>query len=353
MQTIAANDCNIIIMTIKHQTTLKDIAAQLNLSISTISRALHDHPAIKQKTKDLVKAVAKRMDYYPNTTARDLQRKSSSTIGVIVPEIRHFFFSSAIDGIEDIAYQAGYTIFVAKSNEDYGREVLNTRSLVSNNVAGIIVSVAQTTKNGDHLSTLARRNVPVVMFDRVLDDVDVSKVVTDDYKGAYDSTSHLIESGYKRIAHLAGPSHLKISKERLRGYKSALNDAGIQFDKELVVTVELDEAHGIHGLQKLFELPQPPDAIFAVNDPVAIGAHKEARSKGMQIPDELAITGFSNNPSSEMIDPPLTTVDQHGYTMGQAAALLLLEEIEGRSISQEPQTKIIKGELIIRGSSRK
>ncbi|MBT4034620.1 MAG: LacI family DNA-binding transcriptional regulator [Candidatus Marinimicrobia bacterium] len=337
----------------KHNTTLKDIANHLDLSISTISRALHDHPAIKQETRELVKATAKRLDYYPDTTARNLQKRSTNTIGVIVPEIRHFFFSSAIDGIEDIAYQAGYTIFVAKSNEDYGREVLNTRSLVSNRVAGLIVSVAQTTKNGDHLTALKRRNIPVVLFDRVLDDVEACKVVVDDYKGAYDSTTHLIESGYKKIAHLAGPSHLKISMERLKGYRAALRDAGYKFKEELVVHVELDELHGTTGTKKLLALPQVPDAIFAVNDPVAIGAHKEISSRGMKIPDEIAISGFSNNPSTEIVNPPLTTVDQHGYKMGQVAAQLLIEQIEQGAISQHPRTEVVIGELIIRGSSRK
>lgn len=340
-------------MTSRRHTTLKDIAAQLKLSVSTVSRALHDHHAISNKTKNLVKATAKRLDYYPDSIAQNLKRKSSKTIGVIVPEIRHFFFSSAIDGIEDIAYQAGYTIIVSKSNEDTGREILNTRSMVGNRVAGLIISVAQTTRDGSHLSALKGRNIPLVLFDRVLDDVDACKVVVDDYKGAYDSTQHLIDSGYQKIAHLAGPSHLKISSERLRGYKAALRDAGVELDENLIIHAELDEEHGKTGVNKLFSLEAPPDAIFAVNDPVAVGAHRAIRSRGLTIPNDVGISGFSNNPSTEIMDPPLTTVDQHGYKLGEAAVRLLLQQIEEGRVTNEPVTKVIHGDLIIRGSSNR
>ena len=332
-------------------TTLKDIANKLGISVSTVSRALRNHPLIKQETVELVKKTATEMEYFPDNVARNLQKKSTNTIGVIVPEIRHDFFSSAVDGIEDRAYQSGYTIIVTKSNEDYEREVMNSRTLVSHRVAGIIASVAQSTEDGEHFRAVGRRGVPVVLFDRVLEDLDVSKVIVDDYVGAYNSTKHLIECGYQRIAHLAGPAKLKISRERKRGYQAALQDAGYPMDENLIVEVELDEQHGAAGLQKLLKLDERPDAIFAVNDPVAVGAHKEIRSMGYVIPKDIGITGFSNNPITEMIEPPLTTVDQHGYTMGQVAADLLLQEIEGDLSDWSPETRIVETELIIRQSS--
>jgi len=335
----------------KPNPTLKDIAKTLGISVSTVSRALRNHPAIKAETVELVKQTAAELEYFPDNVARNLQKKSTNTIGVIVPEIRHDFFSSAVDGIEDRAYQAGYTIIVTKSNEDYDREVLNSRSLVSHRVAGIIASVAQSTTDGQHFMAVQRRGVPVVLFDRVLEDLEVSKVIVDDYVGAYKSTKHLIECGYKRSAHLAGPDNLKIARERLRGYKAALSEAGIPIDDSLIVQVELDEEPGAEGLRKLLNLEPRPDAIFAVNDPVAVGAHKEIRSQGFKIPKDIGITGFSNNPITEMIEPPLTTVDQHGYQMGQAAADILLKEIESKATPTKPETRIVETKLIIRQSS--
>ena len=338
---------------IKKHTTLKDIAKKLGISVSTVSRALQDHPAIKQETKELVKKEAADLDYFPDSVARSLQQKSTRTIGVIVPEIRHDFFSSAVDGIEDLAYQAGYTIIVSKSNEDYDREVLNSRSMVSHRVAGIIASVAQSTRDGQHFLAIKKRGIPLVLFDRILEDVDVNKVIVDDYVGAYTSTKHLIDNGFKRIAHLTGPKNLKISIERLKGYRAALEDAGYNYDDQLVVQVDLDEEHGVEGVQKLLQLKQIPDAIFAVNDPVAVGAHKEIRSQGYRIPEDIGITGFSNNPITEMIEPQLTTVDQHGYKMGQTAAEMLLDEINNGNPGDSSETRLVETELIVRGSSIK
>jgi len=333
----------------KKTPTLKDIARELGCSVSTVSRALQDHPGLKTETKQRIRVLANKLEYYPDSVARSLQRKSTNSIGVIVPEIRHDFFSSAIDGIEEVAYQADYTIIVSKSNENTDREILNAKSMVSNRVAGIIASVAQTTVEGSHFTSIKKRGIPVVLFDRVLDNLAVSKVVVDDFIGAYNSTKHLLGSGYQRIAHLAGPLNLKIASERLRGYQAALKEADCEFCEELVVPVELDEEYGARGVQELLKRSPRPDAIFAVNDPVAVGAHKEIRSQGFRIPEDIGITGFSNNPIAEMMEPQLTTVDQHGYLMGKQAAQLLLEEIDGNIT--EPRTVVVKTDLIIRGSS--
>jgi len=338
---------------IRKTPTLKDIATELKLSVSTVSRALQNHPAIAKETIERVKKVAEKFDYFPDTIARNLKTNASKSIAVIVPEIKHNFFSSAIDGMEDLAYQNGFTIIVSKSNEDYNREVLNTHNMLSNRVAGIVASVSQTTQDGDHFKRFLKRGIPVVLFDRVLDQLDVSKVIVDDFNGAYKAVQHLHEMGYQRIAHLSGPSYLNIAQERLRGYKQVLEDNQILFDEELVIHGGLEERAGEIGIRSLFELEMPPDAVFAINDPVAVGAHKEILNMGLNIPNDIGLTGFSNNPITEIIDPPLTTVDQHGYKMGQEAVQILLDELKTPIEDRKPIRRIVETELIIRKSSQK
>ncbi|UCH10428.1 MAG: LacI family DNA-binding transcriptional regulator [Fidelibacterota bacterium] len=337
----------------KPHPTIKDIAEKLGISASTVSRALHDHPAISQETKRKVLALAEKLGYYPDSIAQSLQKRWTKVIGVLVPEIRHHFFSAAIAGIEEVAYEDGYTIIVSQSNESFEREVINTRSMISHRVAGLIVSIAQTTVDGQHLSHLLQRGIPLVLFDRILEELEVSKVIVDDYEGAFKAIEHLIRSGYRRIAHLAGPPHLHISRERLRGYIDALMKHDYPPDEALIVHGGLSEEDGAAGFRALWQLPQRPDAIFAVNDPVAVGAFQGIKATGLRIPDDIGLVGFSNNPITEIIDPPLTTVDQHGYTMGQVAAQLLLNEIKNGDESARPVTKVVKTELIIRGSSSK
>lgn len=191
----------------------------------------------------------------------------------------------------------------------------------------------------------------MVLFDRVLDSLSVSKVVIDDFQSAYKTVKHLLESGYRRIAHLAGPRYLKIARERLRGYREALLDAGIETNDEYIIHGGLEDQDGEIGVRTLFELSRPPDAIFAINDPVAVGAHHEILSLGLNIPEDVGITGFSNNPITEIIQPPLTTVDQHGCLLGQTAVQLLLEELKFGIGKKPPETRVFEAELIIRGSS--
>lgn len=336
---------------IERSPTLKDIARELGISASTVSRALQDHPAISQETIEKVKLVATSIDYFPDVIARSLRTRGSKSIGVIVPAIKHDFFSSAIDGMEDLASKNGFVIIVSKSNEDYNREVLITQSMISNRVAAIIASVSQSTQDGDHFKRLISRGIPVVLFDRVLDDLNVNKVVIDDFHSAYKVVRHLVHSGYRRIAHIAGPRYLKIARERLRGYREALLDANIEIVEDYILHGGLEEKDGELGVRTLFKLDQPPEAIFAINDPVAVGAYGEIIAMGLNIPEDVGITGFSNNPITEIIQPPMTTVDQHGYQLGQMAMQLLLEELKHGIGKRSPETKIIDTDLIIRESS--
>lgn len=331
--------------------TIKDLAKELNLSASTVSRALRDHPDISPLTKKRVIFLAKKLDYHPDSIAQSLQTQKTKTIGVIVPEIKQPFFASVINGIEELAYSAGYTIIVCQSNETYDREVLYTRTLVSHRVAGLLVSLSQTTQNLDHFKALQRRGVPIVFFDRVNDDIEASKVVVDDYNGAFAAVDHLIKSGYKRIAHLAGPRNLSISKYRLKGYKDALKLGNRPYNEEFVVYGGLDDTDGVVGFQKLLSLEILPDAVFAVNDPVATGAFITIKEHGLKIPDDIALVGFSNTNVSSLLDPPLTTVEQPTYEIGKTAAQLLLEQIHNNEENFVPQFEILKTHLIIRGST--
>lgn len=336
----------------KKNPTLKDLARELNLSVSTVSRALQNHPAISKRTIERTLELAQKMGYFPDAVAKSLKKKSSRTIGVIVPEIRHFFFSSAIDGIEDVTYKEGYTIMVAKSNEDLEREVLNTEGLISNRVAGVIASISQATTRGLHFKRIIARDIPLVFFDRILEDIKVSKVIGNDFDSAYKTVTHLIEAGYRRIAHLAGPEHLNISQKRLGGYRQALKDHGMEVDPNLIICCHLSEESGARGARNLLAQSPPPDAICCVNDPVAVGVYQQLRQAGLNIPNDVGVTGFSNNPITSMLSPTMTTVDQHGYKLGQTAARILLEEINNQRPVTTDQTIFIDGELIVRQSTQ-
>ncbi len=334
------------------QITIKDLASRLNIAPSTVSRALRNHPDISPQTKKSVLALASELDYFPNSIAQSLQKKSTNTIGVIVPEIKHDFFALTISGIENIAYEAGYTIMVCQSNENYEREVINTQALVSNRIAGLLVSISETTRDSGHFQTLLRRGIPVVFFDRVCEDPMFMKVMVDDEEGAYQAVRFLIENGHRRIAHLAGPSGIPMSRNRFKGYAKALREYGIPMEEQLVVYGGLHEEYGMKGFQKLMELHKLPDAIFAVNDPVAVGAYVKIKENGLKIPDDISLVGFSDNPISSLIEPPLTTVAQPAYNMGITAAKLLLEQINQSGNGMTPKTEILKTHLKIRKSTR-
>ena len=331
------------------QATIIDIARKLGVSPSTVSRALADHPDIKKETKEEVRRVAEELHYSPNPIARSLKSSRTTTIGVIVPEIKHDFFSSAISGIEDIAYHSGYTIILCQSNESFEREVVNTNALMHHRVAGVIVSISQNTKCGDHFQDLLRRKIPLVFFDRVCDDVVASKVVIDDYRSAYDAVTHLVERGYKNIAHFAGPKELGICIKRRNGYVDALKHAQLGFRNEFVRYGGLHEEDGYSSMESLLEGEILPDAIFAVNDPVAIGTYQKIKEAGLKIPGDIAIVGFSNNKITTLVDPQMTTVDQPSYEMGRRAAEILIRTIEDKTV--EPTTLVLEAKLVVRAST--
>jgi DNA-binding LacI/PurR family transcriptional regulator len=334
---------------ISKHTTIIDIAQKLGIAPSTVSRALHNHPDVKRETKEKVKKVAEELNYIPNPIAQSLKSNKTTTIGVIVPEIRHDFFSQAISGIEEVAYHSGYTIIVCQSNESYEREVLNTSVLLHHRVAGVVVSITQNTRNGDHFQDLLRRKIPLVFFDRVCEDITASKIVIDDYKSAYDAVTYLLKKGYSRIAHFAGPKGVGIYDKRLEGYIDAIKDYQIPLIDRLLLHAGLDAANGYDAMDSLFKSNMIPDAVFTVNDPVALGACKRIKDAGLKIPIDVAVIGFSNNVITSVVDPPLTTIDQFPFEMGKKAAEILIRTIDDATI--EPTTIVMETKLIVRESA--
>jgi DNA-binding LacI/PurR family transcriptional regulator len=331
------------------QITIVDIARRLQISASTVSRALSDHPDIKAETKENVRKLTKELRYTPNPIAQSLKSSRTTTIGVIVPEIKHDFFSSAISGIEEVAYHAGFTIIVCQSNESFEREVVNTNVLMHHRVAGVIVSISQNTKSGEHFQDLLRRKIPLVFFDRVCENVAASKVVIDDYKSAFEAVAYLVGRGYRRIAHLAGPRELDICKKRLNGYVEALRQARVPVTSTQIHYGGLHEQDGYDSADRMLKQHEIPDAIFCVNDPVAIGAFQRITEAGLKIPGDIALIGFSNNKITSLIDPQMTTVDQPSFEMGRKAAELLVRAIEDKTAG--PTIVVLDAKLIVRAST--
>lgn len=335
-----------------NQITIKDIARILGISASTVSRALKDHPDINVDTKKAVNELAGKLKYHPNAVALSLKNSRSNTIGVIIPEIVHYFFSSVISGIEDVASQKGFTVIICQSNESYDREVANARTLLSHRVDGILVSVSKETHVFDHFVDLQEGGIPLVFFDRIAPDINADQVIIDDMEASYKATRHLIETGRKRIAHFAGPQTLVIGRDRLQGYLNALTEAGLPIDNRLIIEADNFEK-ARNAVIELIDSGNVPDGIFAVNDLTAIGAMQTIQKKGFKIPDEISIVGFSDGRFSGITDPNLTSVDQHGYEMGITAAEMLFNRILSTESIYIPEVKVLKAELIIRGSSLK
>ncbi|MCX6302342.1 MAG: LacI family DNA-binding transcriptional regulator [Bacteroidia bacterium] len=335
----------------KGRVTIKDIARELGISPSTVSKALKGHPDISSATKKAVKELVEKWNYKPDPIALSLKVGQSRTIGVIVPEIVHYFFSTVISGIEDIAYDSGYNVLFCQSNELYEREVKAVETLLSGRADGILVSLSKVTENFDHFRKIMKAGIPLVFFDRVCDELETDRVIVDDEKGAYDATNHLIHTGCSNIIHLSGPPNLIIGKNRKAGFIRALKEHRIPIRAENIIKCDTaPEARII--VPEILKRTKKPDGIFAVNDLTAAETMKIVKLNGYKVPDDISIIGFTSGMISDLTDPPLTSVQQHGYIVGQEAVNLLIKNIENRN--EIPfQTKVIKTELVIKGSTRK
>jgi LacI family transcriptional regulator len=338
----------------RHTVTIKDIAQKLGISPSTVSRALKDHVEISQETKNSVKRVAEELNYQPNSLALSLRYSKSNTIGVIIPEIVHFFFSTVISGIEDEAHSRGYNVIITQSNESLDREINNIQTLFNNRVDGVLMSISKETDVYEHLEALQQRGLPIVFFDRNAEEMKCSHVTVDDFLGGYQATEHLIKEGYTKIAHLAGPHGLQISKDRISGYRKALEDNRMKFDQALVIEDSAsNEQTAYEATLRLFKQHQP-DAIFAANDIAAMAAIKAVKTLGISVPKEFGVVGFSNWQFSSLTQPSISTIEQPGYEMGQVAADLLIKELESDAAEMLPVEHIIlPTRLIVRDSSQK
>lgn len=330
--------------------TIKDVAKELNCSVSTISRAFNDKYDIKKETRDHILATAKAMGYSPNPIAQSLLKQCSSQIGVVVPEFINSFFPEVIIGIQEVLIKKGYQVLIMQSNESQITELENIKTLENNMVDGMIVSLSLGTQNIEYYKDLIRKGFPLVFFNRVSNELNTSKVLIDDYKWAFFATEHLIYQGYKKIFHFAGPSGHMFAQKRREGFIDAHRKHKLSAGEDKIIETGLMTYDGERVMEKLINQGNLPDAIFAVNDPTAIGAMKMLRKHGYKIPEDVALVGFTESSLAELIDPPLTSVAQPTHEIGRTAAKLLLEQIESKGIFV-PQTVILNGRLNVRESS--
>ncbi len=336
---------------VNKRVSITDLATALGVSVSTISRALSNHPSISDATKKRVMKLAKELNYHPNHMAAGLRKGRSNMLGVLVPHIDGHFFTMVVKGIETVATKAGFNILICQSNEDVAHERKNIETLINAQVEGILVSLSRTTRDFKHFDKASKRDMPLVFFDRILDGRDVNAVVIDDRAGAYQSTAHLLAQGCRRIAHFAGPQHLNIYKNRLQGYLDALREHGVPYDEDLLFICDMRLEDGIRGMEQLLKLPVRPDAVFSSSDFSAVGALQVLKKRGLRVPQDVALTGFSNEMFTSFTEPLLTTVDQRCEQMGQAAVRLLLEILDEKRLGVSPRRVVLQPDLLVRGSS--
>ena len=334
--------------------TMKDIAKELGISVATVSRALKDSPRISEERRREIQQFAREHNFYPNVIGEALRHSrvaSSKIIGVIVPEFTHYYFSSILTGIEEAAMAHGYYIMVALSNEQYEREARICEMFHRQKVCGVIVSQAKDTRQYDHFQKLLDSQIPIVFYDRICTGVNASRVVVDDYMGAFNAVTYLIETGCRRIAIYGSPMQLEISKNRFNGYKDALLKRGLPFDEQLMrICDNRQDAELI--TPDMFDGDRYPDAFFAVNDDTAIGILYTVKRMGLRVPEDISICGFTNGQRAVACDPMLTTVEQRGKRVGEEAAEILIDKVEGRSPIEKVEKRIVRTRLIIRGTTR-
>jgi LacI family transcriptional regulator len=345
----------------KQKPTLKVIAKELDVSVSTVSKALRDSKEIGEETKRKVKAFAKLYNYRPNNIALSLKNKKTKTLGVIIPEIVHHFFTTVISGIEHYANDKGYNVIVGLSNESFKKEVINLEMLANGSIDGFIISVAKETlsfKDFHHLSETIDQGIPIVMFDRVIDDIECDKVIVDDVKTSAKAVQKLIDGGCNNIGIISTKDYVSVGRLRTEGYKNALNVNHIEIQKSRILKID-DKFNSDDNIEFLEEQiytyfeENEVDGLFAVNELYAITAMKVARQKGLTIPDDLQVIGFTDGVLSKHAFPPLTTISQHGFEMGEESAKLLIDRLENPNEDEEPfKTIVVKTDIIDRETTK-
>lgn len=335
------------------EVTIYDIAQQLNVSPTTVSRALNDNTAVSPSTRKKVNALAESLGYRHNLFARSLRLQKTNTIGVILHELNSYFITSVLAGIEKVVNDAKYNLIIVHSAENAKIEVANAHNLFHKRVDGVIASLAFDTENLCHFEQFENKNIPVIFFDRVFENSDGAKIIINNFQAGYDATNHLIQQGCKRIAHITSSLKRNVYSERLRGYKQALVENNLNFDEKLLIVDGLKEEDATRSAKRILAMKPRPDGIFITNDFCAAIVMQALKDAGIRIPDDIAIVGFNNDIIGKVVSPKLTTVNYPGFEMGQLAARSLISHLKGLWDMTVTSTMVIKSELIIRESSLK
>lgn len=335
--------------------TIYDIARHLNISATTVSRGLKNHPTINKNTRKKIADAAKELGYRSNTFASSLRSKKTHTIGVIVPRLNSNFMSSVLAGMEDAASREHYNLIITQSLEKREKEKANAHTMFNKRVDGLLISLAYDTETINHLQPFFNKGIPVVFFDRTYPHTESTSIVIDNFKAAYDVTKHLLEEGCRRIMHLGGNMLRDVYSERLRGYKRALLDHNIPFDEKMIYISNLSEQAGTEAADYILKMKpvKRPDAVFGANDTAAVHCMMKLKATGIKIPDDIAFAGFNNDPISKVIEPNLTTVNYSGYQVGEVAVMNLIAHLKGISSIKTTNTIVLRSDLIVRESSLK
>ena len=338
-------------MSQEKEVTIYDLARKLNISIATVSRALKDDPVVSKKTKKRIADLALEMGYRSNNFARNLRTSRTNTIGVIIPRINSSFMSAVIAGMENVANSEGYNLIISQSSESAEKERVNAATLFNSRVDGLLVSLAYDTDSLAHFEPFTKKKIPLIFFDRTSDKTEGTCIQINNFRAAYEATTHLISQGYTRIVHITATPKRNVYVDRLQGYKQALADQRIAFREDYVIVGNLSQEAGTDAAARILEMRPMPDAVFVANDNCAVGCMTALKHAGIRIPDDIAFVGFNNDPVSTVIEPNLTTVNYPGYEMGQIAARNLIDHLNGASSIHSTNTIILRSELMIRESS--
>ncbi len=335
----------------KRHTSLKDLALELGVSISTVSRALKNHPDISPELTKKIRALAEERNYSPNPLAMGLLRQQTKMIGVIVPDINTHFYSSIISGIEKVAKERGYFIVISSSNESMQKEIESVENLLKSRVEGFIVCLSQETSQFKHFEKLVENEIPLVFFDRICENIEAPAVSANGQDATKKITQHFYENGCRRIAYISGPEHLNISQNRKVGYLNGLKECGLEFDPNLLINCNLSIEEAKLATKILLDLDEKPDAIFGINDTIAFAAMIEVKKQGYKIPEDISLAGFTDEFHSIVVDPPLTSVSHPTFEMGEEAAKLFFESVEQKKNIKKQV--ILPIDLVVRASSKK
>lgn len=337
----------------KNKTTIKDIANVLNISAAAVSKALHNDSRISEKTKKAVRQVAKNLNYQPNHLASALRSGKSNLVGVIVPKTNSNFFSATIHNIEEVLNEKGYNIIITQSNESYEKECKNIDALLYTQVDGIIASMANETVNLEYYEKIKSAGIPLITFDRGENDLNVDYIGIDDYDSSHTIVDHLVAQGCKRIAHIGGFKRTRIYNNRIRGYIDALKKHSLPIEESLLIESNLTVEDGRKKMLQLLELENRPDAVYVAGDYAALGALQILNENNINIPNEIALVGFGDEPFAKMVSPAITSINQHSYKIGRIAAETFLNYVNQDKVKQSFNKIILDAELIVRASSLK